>query len=148
MKKDLLVLSVTLAALTSTSIALAFNFQELDDKVLNGEITHEQAKQIVDKAVEKGEITKDQLRQHMEQMRKNSPKQGMRPLVPPPGHRGPGGDEFIKKLKEAGITKDQFEAAHKKGPDAVRKLLESHKIQPPCPGKPPEFRNKEVKDEN
>ncbi|MDD3012676.1 MAG: hypothetical protein PHC34_03125 [Candidatus Gastranaerophilales bacterium] len=151
MKKNLLVLAITISTLASTSIALAFDFQKLDKKILSGEITHEQAKQIVDNAVTKGEITQDQIRQHMEKMRENYPKDimGKGGFGPPPfGPVGrPDNDEFIKKLKEAGITRDEFEIARKNGHEAVKQLLDSHNIQPPprpC-GQPPEFNKQESK---
>jgi len=142
MKKSFLVLAATIATLTSTSIAFAFDFQELDNKVLSGEITQTQAKQIIDKAVAKGEITQDQIRQHMEQIRENCQNDKIEKGGPPPFGPGvrPDNDEFIKKLKAVGITKNQLDAAHKKGPEAIKQLLESHNIQPPCPKGPPDFR--------
>jgi len=139
MRKNLLVLTVAFATLASTSIALAFDFQSLDNKVIEGKISHEQARKIIDKAIKKGEITEAQVREHMEQMRNNGSCENMRPCKfgPPPFGQGKQGrDEFIRKLQDAGITKDQLDAAHKKGPDAVKELFESHGIQPP-PGPPP-----------
>lgn len=79
----------------------------------------------------------------MEQMRNNGFSENMKPGMFSPSPFGPGNhgrDEFIKKLQDAGITKDQLDAAHEKGPDAVKELFESHGIQPPpCPCKKQAF---------
>lgn len=42
-----------------------------------------------------------------------------------------GKEEFMKKLESAGISKEEFQAAFMQGPEAVRKLLQAHGIQPP-----------------
>jgi polyhydroxyalkanoate synthesis regulator phasin len=123
MKKNLLALAVTISILSGTSLVLAFDFESLDNKIQKGEVTKEQAKKIVDKAIKKGDITEDQVREHMEQRRGDC--------------RRPDRDGFMNKLKEAGVTKEEMDSAHQKGPDAVKQLFESHGIKAPECGRPP-----------
>lgn len=124
MDKKMLALAVVFSTITCTSLAFAFDFETLDSKIQKGEVSRDQAKKIVDKAIKKGEITEDQLKEHMEQVRRRDMGK-------------PDRDDFIKKLNEAGVTREDMDTAHQKGPEAVKQLLESHGIKAPEGGKPP-----------
>ena len=131
MKKNALILAIAFTVLTIPTMAMAFDFQELDKQISNGEINRSQAKQVIDEAIKKGELTHEQIKQHMEEMRTNFHGKEMRPFGPPRNFRpeAPKNNDFINKLKEAGITKKQMDTAHKKGPDAVMELFKKHGIE-------------------
>lgn len=42
-------------------------------------------------------------------------------------------DQFIQKLQASGITQEEMQTARSQGPDAFKKLLESHGVQAPPP---------------
>lgn len=111
--------------LGTCSMSFAFDFKALDKKFKSIEKTQQEIKKMIDKAIKNGELTHEELHEHMGKMRKENPN--MFPPPPPP-HHPPMHDVFIQKLEKAGITKDKMDAARKKGPEAVKELLESHGI--------------------